>query len=114
MNEDIRHYMDALSEDLRRKILEFRNTLLAHTGACDEGLAYGIPFIGKNGKRIIYYGITKKWIAVYPEADAIIAFEKKLEGYSTSKGTIRFPHTQEIDFNLIYEIIDYKIELINQ
>ncbi len=111
MEQQVQQYMDSLSPELRSRCMVFREKIRALAGACEEGVAYGIPFIARSGKRIIYYGVTKKWVALYPEAEAVEVFTEKLAGYSTSKGTIRFPHTKEIDYALIGEIIAYRIEL---
>ena len=61
------------------------------TGTWEEGTAYGIPYVSCRGKRLLYYSATKKWISLHPFPDTLDAFRERLESYSLSKGTIRFP-----------------------
>ncbi len=112
MNSEVQLYFDALDSDTRGRLMEVRRHLLSRIekGEGEEGIAYGIPYVSCHGKRLLYYSAAKKWISLHPFPETLDAFRERLETYSLSRGTIRFPHTQDIDFELIGDIVSYRMQ----
>ncbi|MBN2860862.1 MAG: hypothetical protein JXK93_11410 [Sphaerochaetaceae bacterium] len=115
MNKEVRMYIESFERETRERLLLVREHLLSRmeTGTWEEGTAYGIPYVSCRGKRLLYYSATKKWISLHPFPDTLEAFRERLESYSLSKGTIRFPHTQEIDYVLLGEIVSYRLQRLD-
>ena len=76
-----------------------------------EEIKYGIPtFVLKEGKKtknLFHYGGFKTHVSLFPGAEAIKIFEKDLEKFETSKGTIKFSLGKKLPVALIIEIINY-------
>ena len=71
-------------------------------------IKYGIPTFVQKGKNMIHFGAFKNHFGLYPGAEAVKTFEEKLQNYKTSKGAIQFPFTQDLPWNLIQEITEFR------
>lgn len=69
---------------------------------------YGIPTFKIKGKNVIHFGGFKNHIGFYPGAEAVEIFAEKLKGYKTSKGAIQFSLKDELPFDLIKEIVEFR------
>ncbi len=72
-------------------------------------IKYGMPTYFQV-KNLAHFAAWKEHIGLYPSASAIIAFEKELKGYTTSKGAIQFPVHQTIPYELISRIIEFRVK----
>lgn len=87
----------------------FIQNLLPESTLC---INYGIPTFKLNGKNVIYFGGFKNHIGLYPGSEAIEVFAEKLKSYKTSKGAVQFPLIEELPFDLIKEIVEFRKEKI--
>ena len=94
-----------------QRILEnlknFMQNLLPESELC---INYGIPTFKMKGKNVIHFGDFKNHIGLYPGSEAIEVFAEKLKKYKTSKGTVQFPLKEELPFDLIQEIVEFRKE----
>ena len=94
-----------------QKILEnlknFIQNLLPESELC---INYGIPTFKMKGKNVIHFGGFRNHIGLYPGSEVIEIFAEKLKKYKTSKGTVQFPLTEELPFDLIQEIVEFRKE----
>jgi uncharacterized protein YdhG (YjbR/CyaY superfamily) len=88
---DVDAYLARLSADKRATLESVRKAIRAAAPQAREGLSYGMPaFI--QGQPIAGYAASARHCSYYPMSGAVTsALEADLEGYETSKGTIRFP-----------------------
>ena len=70
------------------------------------------PMFSNHGTFIIGFSIAKQHIAVAPEAVVLDHFAQEIKkaGYERSKMLFRIKWTDEIDFDLIDNMIEYNIE----
>jgi uncharacterized protein YdhG (YjbR/CyaY superfamily) len=52
----------------------------------------------------------QKHIGFYPTPSGIEKFKTELSGYEVSKGTVRFPLGQPIPYDLVREIVAFRVE----
>ena len=88
-----------------RKLLNFIQKILPETTL---EIKYGIPTFVQKGKNMIHFGAFKNHFGLYPGAEAVKTFEEKLQNYKTSKGAIQFPFTQDLPWDLIQEITEFR------
>ena len=80
----------ALPPDKRSALERLRRTIRSTAPKAEECISYGIPAFRLNGM-LVGFGATARHCAFYTmSAETIDAHAKDLEGYETSKGTIRF------------------------
>ena len=85
----------------------FIQNLLPKSELC---INYGIPTFKIKGKNVIHFGGFRNHIGLYPSSEAIEIFAEKLKKYKTSKGTVQFSLQEELPFDLIQEIVEFKKE----
>ena len=74
-----------------------------------EKIAYRMPTVTLNGKVVVHFHAAKEHLGFYPEEDGVGEFMGKLTEYKTAKGAIQFPYKKPIPYDLIREIIQFKV-----
>ena len=69
-----------------------------------ETISYQIPTFTLDGSAFVYVAGWKHHIAVYPIPSGDAAFEQELAPYRAAKGTLKFPLTQPIPYDLIERV----------
>lgn len=83
----------------------FIQNLLPESTLC---INYGIPTFKIKGKNAIHFGGFKNHIGLYPGAEAVEVFAERLKDFKTSKGAIQFPLKDDLPFDLIKEIVEFR------
>jgi uncharacterized protein YdhG (YjbR/CyaY superfamily) len=73
-----------------------------------EKISYGIPTFTLHGN-LVHFAGYEHHIGFYPGAAAIDHFADRLEGFETSKGTVRFPLDQPLPLELVREIVRFRV-----
>ena len=66
-------------------------------------ISWSMPTYWKK-RNLIQFAASQKHIGLYPGPAAVEAFADRLQGYKTSKGTIRFTYDKPLPLALISEI----------
>jgi uncharacterized protein YdhG (YjbR/CyaY superfamily) len=83
-------YIAALDGEKAAALEKLRRTIRAAAPGAEECIGYGLPAFRQDGP-LVAFGATSSHCAFYPMSGAMVkSHEKELEGYDTSKGTIRF------------------------
>ena len=95
------------TQEILENLKNFIQNLLPESELC---INYGIPTFKMKGKIVIHFGGFRNHIGLYPGSEAIEIFAEKLKKYKTSKGTVQFPLQEELPFDLIQEIVEFRKE----
>lgn len=102
-------YLAELSADKRAALERLRKSIQAAVPEAVECMAYQVPAFRLNGKFLLAYGAAKNHCAFYPGA-VVAALKDELEGYDTSKGTIRFPADRPLPSALVRKLVKLQID----
>lgn len=108
-----KEYLDKIEESEKKERLTFIfDSIKKEFPQLKEEIKWNQPMFTDHGTFIIGFSVAKGHIAVAPEDDVMALFEKRIEeaGYSHTKRLLRIKWTDEIDFDLIYSMIAFKIE----
>lgn len=102
-------YIADQDESVQAILTEIRHRLAEALPTCQEKFSYGMPTI-YDKKTVIHYGANLHHLGIYPFPKTIDHFIDKLASYRTGKGTLQFPYTNEIPYDLIIELAQYNFE----
>ncbi|WP_276360333.1 DUF1801 domain-containing protein [Daejeonella sp. H1SJ63] len=98
----------ALYPDNVQKILQKIRMVISETAPeAQETISYQIPTFKLNGN-LVHFAAFKNHIGFYPGSGAIEVFRDQLSAYPVSKGTVRFPVSDELPYDLIREITSFR------
>lgn len=107
--ETVDEYIQNYPEDIQKVLQKVRQTIQKEAPEAVEAISYGIPTFKLNGN-LVHFGGYEHHIGFYPGSEAIEVFAKELTKYDSSKGTIRFPMSEPIPFDLIAKITAYRVK----
>jgi uncharacterized protein YdhG (YjbR/CyaY superfamily) len=107
--QNVDEYLARLSEDKRAALQKLRTTIRSAAPKAEECISYGIPAFKLNGM-LVGLGATTKHCAFYlMSASTVAEHAAELEGYDTSKGTIRFAPEAPLPAALVKKLVKARI-----
>src|SRR5438045_3136839 len=89
--KNIDEYLARVPDQQRAALESLRRTIRAVAPKAEEYIGYGLAAFRLNGRPLVAFGASANHCAFYPmNSTTVEAFQKELEGFETSKGTIRF------------------------
>ena len=85
-----------------------RSTIQKAAPEAKEKINYGIPTFTLNGN-LVHFAAFKNHIGFYPTPSGITAFRKELSSYENAKGSVKFPIDEAIPYDLITEIVKFRV-----
>ncbi|WP_421824078.1 iron chaperone [Flagellimonas oceanensis] len=109
MNE-IEQYISRFPEEVQQLLQKIRTNIKETAPMATEEIVYGMPGYKTNGKPLVYFAGYKNHIGFYATPSGHEAFQKELSKYKQGKGSVQFPLNQPIPFDLIEQIVRFRVE----
>ncbi len=107
----VEEYLAACPEDSRVALENLRAIVKAIAPDATDTISYQMPAIRHRGRLLLYYAAFKDHCSLFPMSGQIIAAHKaELQGYSLSKGTIRFRPDNPLPAALVEKIVRARLE----
>lgn len=106
---NIDNYISGFPPDIQKILQEIRSLIKKLAPQATETISYGIPTFDLDGEHLVHFAAFKKHIGFFPTPSPIPHFQKELTKYKTSKGTIQFPLSEEIPYDLVKKILKFRI-----
>jgi uncharacterized protein YdhG (YjbR/CyaY superfamily) len=96
--------------DETRKLLELVRATIreAVPAEATEKISYAMPTFYLNGN-LVHFAAYQNHIGFYPGASGIANFQDEISGYKNSKGAVQFPIGKPIPFELITQIVKFRV-----
>jgi uncharacterized protein YdhG (YjbR/CyaY superfamily) len=101
-------YLATMPDATRAKLEAIRRTIRETAPDATEKIGYGIPTFVFHGN-LVHFAGYEGHIGFYPGASGVRQFADELEGYETSKGTIRFPLDEPLPLDLVRRIVEFRV-----
>ena len=101
--QTIAEYIREQPEEVQPVLRQLQETIREAIPDAKEKISWSMPTFWK-GCNLIQFAASQKHIGLYPGPEAVEAFDDRLAGYPTSKGTIRLPLNQPMPLELIADI----------
>ncbi len=105
----IDEYIAAQPEEVRPLLQGIRETIRAVAPEATEKISWQMPTFWQ-GENLIHFAAFKKHVGLYPGGEATTHFAERLAGYKTSKGAIQLPLGKPIDYELIADIVRWRVK----
>ncbi len=108
--KDIDEYLAGVPEPARSTLKKLRAMIrTAAPAEATEAISYGMPAFKYKGSLVAFAAFSDH-CSLFPMGSAAIEkFKKELEGYQTSKGTIRFPVDKPLPAALLKKIVKARV-----
>lgn len=107
--QTIDEYLAPLSNEKRAALEKLRKDIKSAAPKAEECISYQVPGFRLGGRLLVSFGAAANHCAFYPGAYPIEAHQDELKGYSTSKGTIRFPADKPLPATLVKKLVKSRI-----
>lgn len=106
--KNIDEYIAGFPRDVQEILEKIRMTISEAAPGAEEAIKYQVPTFTLKGN-LVHFGAYESHIGFYPEPTAIEKFKDELSGYERAKGSVRFPLDKPIPFELIREIVKFRV-----
>ena len=110
----ISEYLEDWPNEIAEILTKIKNVITEAAPDAVEGISYNMPGFKLHKKPLVYFAAFKNHIGFYALPSGNIAFKKELSKYKTGKGSIQFPLNQEIPYDLIREIVTFRVHEVNE
>jgi uncharacterized protein YdhG (YjbR/CyaY superfamily) len=102
--KNIDDFIISQPEDVQSKLKNIRNLIRKAVPKSEEAISYDIPTFKLNGHYVIWFAAYKEFISIYPLPTGSAALRKEMAPFVKGKGTLHFPLTEPIPYDLIKKI----------
>ena len=107
--KNIDEYLAEFPPETQAILQKVRATIREAAPEAQETINYAIPTFTLKGNLVHFAGF-KSHIGFYPTPTGIEKFKAELTGYESAKGSVKFPLDQPIPYELIREIVKFRVQ----
>ena len=101
-------YIATFTDEIQEKLKAIRSLIKDVVPIAGEKMSYGMPTFTLNGN-LVHFAAFKNHIGFYPAPRGIEAFQHELSAYKGSKGSVQFPLSEPLPFDLIRKIVEFRV-----
>lgn len=106
----IDEYLATVPEEQRPVLIKLRQLIHKIVPKAEEYISYGLAAFRLNGRPLVAFGGWANHCAFYPMSGrTLVAFGDELEGFSLSKGTIRFTRDNPLPAAIVRKLVKARI-----
>ncbi|HWT75203.1 MAG TPA: DUF1801 domain-containing protein [Mobilitalea sp.] len=106
---NIDEYIALYPQEVQDKLQALRKVIREAAPEAEEKISWRMPTFAYHGN-LVHFAAFKNHIGLYPGVNGIEHFEHRFSEYKSSKGAVQFPLNKPIPFDLVREIVLFKVE----
>jgi len=107
--KNIDEYIAEFPPETQAILQKVRATIREAAPEAQETINYAIPTFTLKGNLVHFAGF-KSHIGFYPTPTGIEKFKPELAAYESAKGSVKFPLEKPIPYELIREIVKFRVQ----
>jgi uncharacterized protein YdhG (YjbR/CyaY superfamily) len=105
----IDEYIAGFPPEVQEILEKVRTAIREAAPGAEETISYQVPTFTLKGN-LVHFAAWNKHIGFYPTSTGTEKFRNELSVYDGAKGSVRFPLDKPIPFDLIGEIVKFRVE----
>lgn len=105
----IDEFIGQFPADVQKILQELRSVIREAAPGATEAISYGIPTFKLHGN-LVHFSAYAHHIGFYPTSSGIEKFRESLSAYELSRGTVRFPIDKPLPYDLIREMVTFRVK----
>jgi uncharacterized protein YdhG (YjbR/CyaY superfamily) len=106
---DVDRYIGTFPPEVRDILEKVRAVIRQKAPEADEAMGYGVPAYKVKGRPLVYFAAFRKHIGFYATPTGHEQFSAELSDYKQGKGSVQFPYSKPIPYELIGRIVEYRL-----
>ena len=106
----IDNYIAQFPAETQHILAKIRKLIKENAPGAEESIAYGMPAYKLNKKPLVYFAAYTTHIGFYATPSGHFAFKDELSAYKQGKGSVQFPLHQPIPYELIENIVKFRVK----
>jgi uncharacterized protein YdhG (YjbR/CyaY superfamily) len=106
---NIDEYIGGFPNDVQEILEKVRMTIQEAAPDAKEKISYSMPAFEQNGI-VVYFAAFKNHIGLYALPSGHEQFKEALSKYKSGKGSVQFPLSQPMPFDLITKIVKFRVQ----
>lgn len=107
--QTIDEYISLFSPEVQKILQELRSVIKEAAPDAQVKISWQMPTFFLHGN-LVHFAAQKKHIGLYPGASGIENFKHQFAEYKYSKGAVQFPIHKPIPFELVREIVKFRVK----
>ena len=107
--QDIDEYISRFPQDVQVKLNKLRVAIREAAPEATEKISYQMPTFALEGN-LVHFAAYKNHIGFYPTPSGMDKFKEELSIYKGAKGSVQFPLDRPIPYELVKEIVAYRVK----
>lgn len=107
--KSIDEYILQFPLEVQEILKTLRNVIRESAPDAEEKISYQMPTFALHGN-LVHFAAHKNHIGFYPAPSAIEAFKNELSEYKGAKGSVQFPYSKPIPYELIKKIVEFRVD----
>lgn len=111
---NIDDYISGFPKETRDILGQVRQTIRKTAPEAEEAISYAMPTFKLNKANLVHFAAYKNHIGFYALPSGHMQFQKQLSAYKSGKGSVQFPLSEPIPWNLIAQIVTFRAREASQ
>jgi len=107
--QTIDEYIEGFPPETRDLLQKLHSVIRDAAPQASETISYQMPTFRLNGN-LVHFAAFQNHIGFYPTPSGIEKFQAQLSSYKNAKGSVQFPITKPLPYDLIAEIVKFRVE----